>query len=276
MRMAWHRVMFAKLQTRRELTAFSPLETLWQDVRFGLRTLRCRPGFTAVAVLTLALGIGANAAIFSVVKAVLLDPLPYADADRLVVIGEPTATDPEHPLIPYTAMREIAARSRSLESVSAYGDGPALLMENDRPEKLRGLSVDFNFFDTVGVPIDLGRNFLPSDQQTDKRLAMILSHSLWMRRFGGDPHIVGRVLRLSTGPVTIVGILPPWFQPLLKATSTSVPEMYYPQPVSPFEARHDTYLRFLGRLRRVLPSERPCWRACSSGWHPPGEPQGSI
>jgi hypothetical protein len=236
-------------QTRREMTALSSVETLQQDVRFGLRTLRRSPGFTAVAVLTLALGIGANAAIFSVVKAVLLDPLPYADADRLVVIGEPTATDPENPAVSHTAMREIASRSRSLESVAAYGDGPAMLMEGGRREKLRGLSVDFNFFDTVGVPVQLGRNFLPSDQQTGRRLAMILSHSLWVSRFGGDPQIVGRVLHLSAGPVKVVGILPPWFQPLLKATSTSVPEMYYPQSYSPFEVC-DCGRRFLGRLRR--------------------------
>ncbi|HUO29156.1 MAG TPA: ABC transporter permease [Bryobacteraceae bacterium] len=216
---------------------------------FSLRTLRRRPGFTTVAVLTLALGIGANTAIFSVVKAVLLDPLPYADADHLVVIGEPTATDSGNPLVSYRAMREVVSRSRSLESVSAYGDGPALMMENDRPEMLRGLSVDFNFFDTVGVPVELGRNFLPSDQQPDRRLAMILSHSLWMHRFGGDPHVVGRVLRFSTGPVKVVGVLPPWFQPLLKAQSTSVPEMYYPRPTSPLEVC-DCAERFLGRLRR--------------------------
>lgn len=96
-------------------------------------------------------------------------------------------------------MRQIAARSRSLESVSAFGDGPAMWIDNDRRVKLRGLSVDFNFFHTVGVPVELGRSFVASDQQTDQRLAVILSHSLWMREFRGDPHIVGRVLRLTTG-----------------------------------------------------------------------------
>lgn len=238
-------------QTHHEMTGFSWLETLRQDVRFGLRTLRRSPGFTAVAVLTLALGIGVNAAIFSVVKAVLLDPLPYAHADRLVLIGEPSAEDLDNPAVPYSVIREIAARSQSLESVSAYGDGPAMLMENDRPEKLRGLSVDFNFFDTVGAQVELGRNFLPSDQQPDERLALILSHSLWVRRFGGDPHIVGRVLRLNSGPVKVVGILPPSFLPLLKAQSTSVPEMYYPQPVDPFATCRDCgWKRFLGRLKR--------------------------
>ncbi len=227
------------------------VETLRQDVRFGLRTLRRSPGFTAVAVLTVALGIGANAAIFSVVKAVLLDPLPYAHADRLVIIGEPLADDPDNPLVPYTVMREIAARSQSLASVSAYGDGPATLVENDRPEKLRGLSVDSNFFDTVGAQVELGRTFLPADQPPNQRLAIILSHSLWLRRFGGDPHILGRVLRLTSGPVKVVGVLPPAFVPLLKATSTSVPEMYYPQRVDPFATCRDCQrLRFLGRLKR--------------------------
>jgi len=227
------------------------LETLRQDVRFGLRTLRRSAGFTAVAVFTVALGIGANAAIFSVVKAVLLDPLPYAHADRLVIIGEPLADDPDNPAVPYTVMREVAERSQSLESVSGYGDGPAALMENGRPEMLRGLSVDSNFFDTVGVPAQLGRNFLPSDQQPNRRLAIILSHSLWVRRFAGDPRIVGQSLRFATGPVKVVGILPPSFQPLLKAKSTSVPELYYPLPFDPFATCRDCQrLRFLGRLRR--------------------------
>jgi putative ABC transport system permease protein len=239
------------------MTAFLSLESFLQDVRVGLRTLRRRTGFTTVAVLKLALGIGANVAIFSVVKAVLLDPLPYGHADRLVVVGEPTADDPENPLVPYTVMREIGARSQSLESVSGYGDGAALLLENDRPEILRGLSVDSNFFDTVGVQVALGRNFLASDQQPDRRLALILSHALWVRRFGGDPQILGRQLRLNSGPAQVVGILPPSFQPLLTALSTSVPEMYYPQPVDPFATCRDCQrLRFLGRLRRgVTPNQ---------------------
>ena len=226
-----------------------PLETFRQDAAFGLRTLRRRPAFTTVAVVTLALGIGANAAIFSVVKSVLLDRLPYADAARLVVIGGPTASDSAHPLVPYRAMRQIAARSRSLESVSAYGDGPGIWVENGRTEMLRGLSVDYDFFHTLGVPVALGRDFLPSDQQPDQRLALILSHSLWIERFEGDPHVLGRILRLSGHDVKIIGVLPPWFQPLLKATSTSVPEMYYPQPVSPFGECRDCYQRFVGRLR---------------------------
>jgi putative ABC transport system permease protein len=235
---------------RRVKNTFSTLDRLRQDVHFGLRTLCHSPGFALVAVLTLALGIGANTAIFSVVKAVLLDRLPYTDADRLVVIDGPTAVDPENPLVPYSVMRETAYRSLSFESISAYQDGPAMLMENERPEKLRGLSVDFNFFDTVGVPVELGRSFRISDQQPGRRLAMILSHSLWVRRFGGDPHIVGRVLRLNTGPVNVVGILPPWFQPLLKATSTSVPEMYYPLPIDPLDTQRESGIRFLGRLKR--------------------------
>lgn len=239
------------------MSPLSLFEALMQDLRFGWRTLRASPALTAVAALTLALGIGANTAIFSVAKAVLLDPLPYRDAGELVIIDQPTADDPENPGTPYTLMREIAARSKSLGSVSGYGDGPGVLVENDRPEMLRGLSVDFNFFETLGVRVELGRNFVPSDQQPGRRLALILSHSLWTHRFGADPHILGRILRLSGHQVKVVGVLPAGFQPLLKATSTSVPEMYYPQSADPFAVCRDCQrLRFLGRLRRgVTPAQ---------------------
>jgi len=239
------------------MAALSPLDTLRQDLRFGLRTLARSPGFTAVAALTLALGIGANVAIFSVVKAVLLDPLPYAHADRLVLIGEPSADDPDNPAVPYTTMHDIAARSQSLESVSGFMDGPGIWQESDRREMLRGLSVDSNFFDTVGVRVERGRNFLPSDQQSGRRLALIISHSMWVHRFAGEPHVLGRILPMSGHQVKVVGILPPSFLPLLKATSTSIPEMYYPLPVDPLATCRDCQrLRFLGRLRRGVTLEQ--------------------
>jgi putative ABC transport system permease protein len=238
-------------QARREMDSFSSFEALLQDIRFGVRTLGRSPAFTAVAVLTIALGVGANTAIFSVVKAVLLDPLPYADAGRLITIAE-TATDaPENPTVDYTAVRELRESSRSFESLSAYRDGPGILFENGKPEMLRGLSVDHNFFGTLGVQMQFGRDFLPEEQQPGRRIALILSHGLWQRQFGGDPRVLGRVLLLSKFQVTVVGVLPPDFKPLLKAQSELDPEMYYPLSLDPFyPCRNCSAVHLIGRLKR--------------------------
>jgi hypothetical protein len=145
----------------RRTNSFSSIEALRQDARFGLRGLVRNLGFTAVTVLTLALGIGANTAIFSVVKAVLLDPLPYADAGRLVTISETSTAAPDYPAIDYTTVRELSLHSLSFDSMSAYRDGLGILHEDDTPEMLRGLSVDQDFFDTLGVRMQF-RPQLPS------------------------------------------------------------------------------------------------------------------
>src|SRR2546427_13451 len=131
------------------MNSYSLFEALRQDVRFGLRTLGRNPGFTVIAVLTLALGVGANAAIFSVVKAVLLDPVPYAEPTRLLKLAEFAADAPAS--LDYTTVRQFRERSQSFESMSAFQDGPGVLFENGRAEMLRGLSVDYDFFDTLGV-----------------------------------------------------------------------------------------------------------------------------
>ena len=129
------------------MNSYSLFEALRQDVRFGLRTLGRNPGFTVIAVLTLALGVGANVAIFSVVKAVLLDPLPYTEPNRLVKITEIAADAPDN--LDYTTVRQLRERSQSFESMSAFQDGLGILFENGRAEMLRGLSVDYDFFDTL-------------------------------------------------------------------------------------------------------------------------------
>jgi putative ABC transport system permease protein len=221
------------------------------DIRFSLRTLRRNPAFTAVAILTLALGVGANSAIFSVVKAVLLDALPYAEPKRLVTVAETATGAPYNPDLDYTTARDLLDRSRSFESMSAYRDGPGILYQSGKPEMLRGLSVDHTFFDTLGVRMQLGRNFLREEQQPGQRLALILSHGLWLRLFGADPHILGRVLRLSGFNVTVVGVLPPGFKSLLKATSELNPEMYYPLVLDGRAAcRYCEPVHLIGRLRR--------------------------
>ncbi len=199
-------------QTRREMSPWVGLETLWQDVRFGARALRRHPGFTAVAVLTLALGIGANTAIFSVVKAVLLDRLPYTAPERLVTISEVSAAFPDSPEIDYTTLQRFRARSRSFSNFAAYRDGASVLAENGRREMVRGLAVTYDFFDVLGVKMQLGRSFLPEEGVPGRDTDVILSHDLWVRRFGADPHIVGRILHYRNANRRVVGVLPAGFR----------------------------------------------------------------
>ncbi|MGO8792549.1 MAG: ADOP family duplicated permease [Terriglobia bacterium] len=235
----------------REMWGWNSLETLGQDLRFGLRMLAKDTGFAGVAVLTLALGVGANTAVFSVVKAVLLDPLPYADAGHLITIAEAATDDPDNHTLDYTTARELQERSHSFEGISAYRDGPGVLVEDGKPEVLRGLSIDRNFFDTLGVRMELGRTFVPLEQQPNQCTALILSHGLWVRRFGADPHILGRVLRLNGYAVTVVGVLPAEFKPLLKATSELDPETYSALSFDPFARCHNCQsVNLLGRLKR--------------------------
>jgi putative ABC transport system permease protein len=135
--------------------------------------------------------------------------------------------------------------------MSAFRDGAGTLFENGEPEKLRGLSVDYSFFDTLGVRMHLGRDFLPGEQQVGRRVALILSHRLWTRQFGADPHILGRVLHLDDSHLTVVGVLPPDFKPLIKATSELDPEMYYPLTLDPFTpCRTCDTVHVIGRLGR--------------------------
>jgi hypothetical protein len=137
--------------------------------------------------------------------------------------------------------------------MSAYRDALGILYEDDTPEMLRGLSVDQDFFDTLGVRMQLGRNFLPEEQQPNRRPALILSHGLWRRKFGADPHVLGRVFQLGVDHVTVVGVLPPDFKPLLKATSDTDPEMYYPLAADGFAScRNCQGVRLIGRLKPAL------------------------
>ena len=187
----------------REVWSFVWLEQLWQDVRVGLRQLRHNPGFTTVAVLTLALGIGANTAIFSVVNGVLIEQLPFAQPDRLVSV---TDSYPQGALV---AMR---ANLRSME-VAAYLDGQELNLTGlGDPVRLYGTAVSANFFSLLGEQPELGRVFLAGEDQPGKDLVVILSHALWQQKFGGDPNVIGRWVTLGGESRHIVGVMPAPFQ----------------------------------------------------------------
>src|SRR5262245_18904523 len=192
---------------------------LWQDLRFGARMLVKQPGFTLIAVLTLALGIGANTAIFSIVNAVLLRPFPYQAPERLVIVQERESGGGFSPSYPNfvdwraqnTAFTSIAA-VRQNESFNLTGAG--------EPERLQGQLVSAEFFSTLGIKPLVGRDFLPEEDRAGATPAVILSYGFWQRRFGNDPGIIGQQLTLNDQSYTVVGITPPDFQYGLEADVT--------------------------------------------------------
>jgi putative ABC transport system permease protein len=198
------------------------------DLRYAWRSLRNSP-VTAVAVITLTLGIGVNTAIFSVVKAVLLKPLPYREPERIVTLAEIAPDMPDNESVDVFTAEDWRRRSRSFETVGVYGDASGVLIQNGRAEVIRALRVTSGFFDTLGVRMQSGRAFLPEEDRPDRRTTVVvLSDGLWRRRFGADPAIVGRVIDIGTWHYTVVGVLPPEFEPLLHGTTELLPEMYMP------------------------------------------------
>ncbi len=185
------------------------MDTFLRDLRYGIRTLLREPGFTILAIGALALGIGATTAMFSVVDAVLLRPLPYKDPEKLVVtlIG-PTANGPVSPADFLDFRRE----ARSFERLGAAQAWSITMSGGQRPERLIGLQVSADLFEVLGVPAMLGRTFAEGDDRPGRDQLIILSHALWQRRFGGDAAIIGRTLALEGRTYTVVGVMPPGFR----------------------------------------------------------------
>ncbi len=200
--------------TLRERQRRDRLGELAQDIRFALRGLLRSPGFTVVALLTLALGIGANSTIFSVVRSVLLRPLPYPDSDQLVQLWTDHRTlgraTPEWLTPP--DFYDWQASSRSFSGMAAYRDWGPDLTGNGEPESLTGQAVTWQFFPLLGVSPSLGRNFTAADDDANGEKVVLLSDGLWRRRFGADPDILGRPIQLNGEPWTVVGVLPRGFR----------------------------------------------------------------
>src|SRR5262249_34729760 len=188
------------------------LETLWQDLRYGARMLMKNPGFTLIAIITLALGIGANTAIFSVVNTVLLRPLPLPEPDRLMTFwhSAPAKGLPEV-MLNDALFAFYRDRSQTFEKLAAYESARYTLTGAGDPELLIGARVSFNYFQTLGQEPLHGRVFLPQEDAPGKNNVVVLSYGLWQRRFSGDPEIVGRAIKLDNLPMIVVGIMPPGF-----------------------------------------------------------------
>ena len=187
---------------------------MWKDVRYAIRTMVKSPGVTIVAVLTLALGIGANTAVFSVVNAVLLRPLPYRDPARLVTIyAQIPSRNISGAFVEYHTFGDFwRAQSRSFESMIAFAPGWATLVTNNEPERIFIHRVNAGFLSTIGVQPALGRDFLPQEDQPGAARVAMLSQRLWKRRFGGDRALLGQAILLDRISYTVVGVLPAEFE----------------------------------------------------------------
>lgn len=187
------------------------MQAFLQDIRYALRLLRRSPGFAVTATLTLALSIGANAAIFSAVQGVLIAPLPYRDADHLVRLFEEAPTTPHFPMAPGD-FRDYRDELRTFDGIAAYMRRDLQLGDIHQPEQLRGMQVTAGFFALLGYQPALGREFDAKDEIEGNDDVVMLSHAFWMRRFNGDPGVIGQAVRFSGQTFRVVGVLPKAFQ----------------------------------------------------------------
>jgi putative ABC transport system permease protein len=228
------------------------LEDLWQDFRYAVRTLRQRPGFTAVGALTLALGIGASTAIFSVVNPILFEPLPYPHAGRIMMIWdtyEGVRCD-----VTFHTYRELAARSRSFEAMAVMEAWRPAMTSATKPERFDGQSVSASYFRALGVSPALGRDFQEADDRFKGSHVTILSDALWRRRFGGDNAIVGRQITLDGDLYIVIGVMPRGFDNVLAPSAELwAPLQYNAGNVTNYESGEwGHHLHMVGRLRPGL------------------------
>jgi predicted permease len=254
-RHAAHREFGGVEQTKaayREQRALPLLDTLWQDLRFALRIFAKKPGFTAVAIATLALGIGANTAIFSVVHSVLLRALPYPNSERLAVVwsifgneGRAPSSGPE--------LVNLWQHSRLFEEFGGIWAQSAALTGGGEPEHLRLGMVTSNFLSMLAAKPQLGRFFFPEEQGTYSAKSVILSDTLWRNRFGANPRLIGQSVRLNGSLITVVGVMPPDFKIIFPEGSSVPSEMDVFVPFTTNLAQDppdQCYIRVIGRLRK--------------------------
>ncbi|HEU0367655.1 MAG TPA: ABC transporter permease, partial [Candidatus Acidoferrum sp.] len=234
------------------------LSMLQQDSSFALRMMRKNLGFTIAAIIVLGLGIGANTAIFSVVNAVLLKPLPYEHGDRLVILRERLSRNaPAGRNVSVPEMLDYRRQNRSLDAIVEYHNMQFILLGRAEPAQVETGVVSWNFFDVFGAKPLIGRNFAPDDEKEGAPAVLLLSYEFWLRSFGGDPTVVGKVFRMNDKPHTVIGVLPPFPQ------YPHENDVYMPSSACPFRTsahmlnnRQMRMLRLFGRMKPgVKPSE---------------------
>ncbi|MFN2493625.1 MAG: ABC transporter permease [Pyrinomonadaceae bacterium] len=229
------------------------MNTFFRDLRYAVRLLLKSPGFTAIALLSIALGVGANTTVFSVINAVLLKSLPYKDPDSLVLIWGDTRSETSlrnHNQLSATDIADIRAQSRSFEDVATYAGWNPIMTGGSEAERIPATQVGDGFFKIMkGKPL-LGRVFTPEEQEDGKDFVIVLGYALWQRRFGADPNIVGKTVSLNGRPYNIVGVMDASFYPL--PGSLVLPQGQFYRPVAETyddSARDERHLRGIARLK---------------------------
>ena len=217
-------------------------EELARDVRYSLRALRNNPGWSFVIILTLALGIGSNTAVFSLLEAVLLRPLPYHEPERLVMVATVEAESQRAMNSSYPDYLDWCEQNRTFENLAAFRGGSFNLTGKPEPERVRALLVTPNLFQLLGISPTLGRDFFSEDDQQ----VVLLTHRIWMRRFGGNPDIIGAPIHLDGQAYIVLGVLPRGFQFPPERFSLE-PEIFV--PMAPYADRTNWSLRVIGRLK---------------------------
>ena len=230
------------------------MHDLWQDFHYALRTLRKNPGFTAITVLILALAIGGNSAIFSVVDGILLKPLPYPQPDRLVRIFGVWPKWNDFPMSPADFL-DFRARNQVFSKIALYFRQDLDLTIGDKPENLKAMAVSSGFFETLGFAPILGRTFQSGDELEGAGKSVILSYGFWQRRMGGDPNIIGRTLTLSGAPYQVLGVMPSGILHV-GGDYHSLPhgenvELWWPMPLRPGKMPRGAH--YLNAIARLLP-----------------------
>jgi putative ABC transport system permease protein len=218
------------------------MQTLWQDLRYGLRMLGKNPGFTLIAVLTLALAIGANTAIFSVVYGALLSPLPYPNSDELVMIW--SNFNGHKNQVSAADYLDWKRQNAVFQDIVSWTSTSFTLSRTSHPEVLQARVTSPGFFTLQGIPLLMGRDFLPDESQAGKNHVLIMTHRLWQERFAGDSHVVGRQFRLDGEPYTVVGVLSEGMPDRFES------QIFVPLTFKPDQINHDRrWLAVMGRLK---------------------------
>jgi putative ABC transport system permease protein len=229
---------------------------LAHDVRYAVRALRHAPGFAAVSVVTLAIGIGANTSIYSVLRAVILRPLPYADPKRLVTVGD--AEEGHTGTVGYTTVVDWRAQTRSFDDLALVRTWTPTLLRGAEPERLSGVRVTANYFAMLGIRPALGRDLAAEEDQPARWRVVLISDGLWRRRFNADPSVVGRTIRMADNDYQVLGVLPASFDPLVEEHYYQRPDVWAPLGYvvgGDSACRSCQHLRAIGRLKHGITLE---------------------